>query len=149
MSFLWRLFTHSKRINDYFANAVRVYALTGDEHTRCAALNAAKVATRKQRSRMIAYLLAMAFDIEHAMGDGSGAKLPIQRLLTLKKDIEAKDWNVIDAAREKDRLSELEPEYLEALNRVDPSVFERKHPELFRRHRASIKTNQTTSPHGF
>ena len=131
MSLLWRLFTYSKRINDYFANAVRVYALTGDEHTRCAALNAAKVATRKQRSRMIAYLLAMAFDIEHAMGDDSGAELPIQRLLTLKKDIEVKDWNLTDAAREKDRLSELEPEYLEALNRADPSVFELKHPELF------------------
>jgi len=131
MSFLWRLFTHSKRINDYFANAVRVYALTGDEHTRCAALSAAKVAARKQKSRMIAYLLAMAFDIKHAMGDDPGAELPIQRLLTLKRDIEAKNWNLTDAAREKDRLSELEPEYLEALNRADPSVFERKHPELF------------------
>lgn len=105
--------------------------MTGDEHTRCAALNAAKVATRKQRSGMIAYRLAMAFDIEHAMGDDSGAELPIQRLLTLKKDIEAKNWSLAEAARERDRLSELEPEYLEALNRADPSVFERKHPELF------------------
>jgi hypothetical protein len=131
MSLLWRLFTDSKRINDYFANAVRVYTLTGDKHTRCAALCAAKVAATKQRSRMIAYLLAMAFDIKHAMGDDAGAELPTRRLLTLKKDIEAKNWNLIDAAREKDRLSELEPEYLEALNRADPSVFERKHPELF------------------
>jgi hypothetical protein len=129
MSFLWRLFTHSKRINDYFANAVRVYALTGHEHTRSAALTAAKIATRKQRSRMIAYLLATAFDIEHALGDDPGAELSIQRLISLKKDIEAKDWNVTDAVREKERLSELEPEYLEALNRADPSVFERKHPE--------------------
>lgn len=67
----------------------------------------------------------------HGMGDDSGAELPIQRLLTLKKDIEAKNWSLADAARERDRLSELEPEYLEALNRADPSVFERKHPELF------------------
>ena len=131
MSFLQRLFTHSKRINDYFANAVKVYALTGDEHTRCDALCAAKVATRKQRSRMIAYLLAMAFDIKHAIGDGPVSELPIQRLLTLKKDIEAKNWSLTDAAREKDRLSELEPEYLDALNHADPSVFERKHPEYF------------------
>ena len=53
---------------------------------------------------MIAYLLAMAFDIKHTLGDEPGAELPIVRLLTLKKDIEAKNWNLNGAARERDRL---------------------------------------------
>lgn len=131
MSLLKRLFTHGKRINDYFLNAVRVYAFIGDEPARCAALTAAKVAARKQRSWIVAYLLSMASDIKTFVQDDPAGNLIVQRLLSLKEDVEAKDWNVIDAEKEKNKLSRFDPEYLSALNSADPSVFERKHPQLF------------------
>ena len=78
-----------------------------------------------------------------------GLNCPYSDFSHWSKDIAAKNWNLTDVAREKDRLSELEAEYVEALNRADPSVFERKHPDLFWRHRASLNTNQRTGPYGF
>ena len=57
MTFLKNLlFRRSKRINDYFAVAVKVYILKGEEDARCAALASlasAKVAGEKQRKLMI------------------------------------------------------------------------------------------------
>jgi len=131
MSFFRRLFTHGQRINDYFVNAVRVYAFLGEEPERCAALAAAKVAARKQRGTMIEYLSYMASDLKRMLQDDPGCDMVVGRLLSLKEDIEEKDWSTIDAVREKNKLEQIEPDYLAALNNADPSVFPSKHPDLF------------------
>ena len=54
--------SHAKRINHYFCNAVRVYALTSEEDARIAILTAATVATKKQRESMVESLQSMASD---------------------------------------------------------------------------------------
>ncbi|OGP49580.1 MAG: hypothetical protein A3K30_07300 [Deltaproteobacteria bacterium RBG_13_51_10] len=53
------LFGRSKRIKDFFADAVGVYVLKGEEDARCVALAAAKLATKKQRKSLIESLAEM------------------------------------------------------------------------------------------
>jgi len=58
--YLYRKKTREKRMNAYFCNAVRVYALTDEEDVRVAILTAAKAAAKKQRESMVKYLQKMA-----------------------------------------------------------------------------------------
>lgn len=116
----------SEQINNYFRNAVMVYALSGEEAAREAALTAAKVAAHQQRASMVAYLRGMALDWRR---DAAG-NIP-DKLEGLAKDITAKDWSVADIREAKRALGKLSPEYLTALNGFDSQVFERRWPVLF------------------
>lgn len=134
--FLRRMLRHSLRINDYFANAIRVYGILGEEDAKVAALAAAKVAAGKQRDSMLAYLAGLASDFGQISPENnelrSQWKLAIGRLSELKKEIGARDWTTSDMIQEKQRLQNLNPEYLKALERADPNVFTRKYPRIFR-----------------
>jgi hypothetical protein len=123
---------HARKINDYFANAVRVYILTGEENAQCAASAAAKVAGRKQRKSMTDYLYGMAGDFLDSYPQKDDGKLVAMRLLSLKEEIEEKDWDLEDIKEEKAKLFKVDPEYCLALDRADPNVFVRRHPKLFR-----------------
>jgi hypothetical protein len=125
------LFKHSKKINDYFFNAVRVYALRGEEDAGCAALIAAKVAGKNQRQSMIENLSKMASNVMKNFPDKNTRKSVADRILFLKGEVENKAWNSRDFREEKGKLSKINPEYLSCLNRSDPSVFKRKYPNLF------------------
>jgi len=125
------LFGRSKRINDFFANAVKVYALKGEEDARCAAIAAAKASSKKQRKSMVALLVKMSVNVMQGYPDKAVRKSLSDRLLSLKKDIEIKDWNLGDLKQEEKKLAEINEEYRFCLNRVDPSIFKRKYPSLF------------------
>ena len=125
------LFRPSKKINDYFVNAVRVYALRGEEDAGCAAIAAAKVVGKKQRLSMIEGLLKMASNVKKDYPYKIARKSIADRILFLKGEIEKKDWDSRDLREEKEKLSKINAEYLSCLDRFDPSVFQRKYPKLF------------------
>ena len=54
--YVFRRKSHAKRINTYFCNAVRAYALTNEEDARIAIVTAAKIAAKTQRGSMVKYL---------------------------------------------------------------------------------------------
>jgi hypothetical protein len=50
----------------------------------------------------------------------------------LEEDIFLKDWTISDIREQKEELGKANPDYLNALNKADPSVFARKLPHLFK-----------------
>lgn len=130
--YLRRAHLHANRINDYFCNAVMVYAWLGDQDAKLAALAAAKVAAGKQRASMLEYLNGMAADLVQYMPLSGTSEQLGARLRELEREIKAKDWDLADIREEKGRLLNRNPEYLTALDKADPDVFIRRHPDLFK-----------------
>jgi len=132
MSFLKTLlFRRSKRIVQYFTNAVRVYVLKGEEEARSAALAAAKIAGKKQRKTMFKLLSQMNSNVTLKYPDKSVRDILSHRILSLINDMETKDWSPTDAHEGKDKLSKINTDYLSGLDQADPSIFIKKHPKLF------------------
>jgi hypothetical protein len=125
------LFRHSQSIRDYFADAVRVYILRGEEAARCAAIAAAKGAGKKQRQFMIESLSKMASNVMRNSPDKATRKSIADRILSLKDEVELKNGRAGDFKAEIEKLSRMNEEYLASFNRADSSVFKRKHPQLF------------------
>ena len=125
------LFRHSEKINDYFADAVRVYALSGEEEAYYAAIAAAKTAGKRQRQSMIASLSKMASNVMRNHPERIARKSIVDRILLLKEAVEVKDGEVCGFEEEQEKLSKMKAEYLSCLNRADSSVFKRKYPHLF------------------
>ena len=133
---LLRMKAQSKRINDYFCNAVRVYAFTGTRDAKIAAVTAAKVAAGAQRNSMLAYLRGMASDLKQ-MSESESELKPfadefLESVADLEKEISVKEWTISDIRAQKEKLGNINPEYLNALNRCDPFVFVRKFPDVFK-----------------
>ena len=131
-----RMKSQSKRINDYFCNAVRVYAFTGSRDARIAAVAAAKVAAGAQRNSMLAYLRGMASDLKQ-MSERQSELKPfadqfVEAAVELEEEISVKDWTINDIRVQKEELGNANSEYLNALNRCDPSVFVKKYPDFFK-----------------
>jgi len=134
--FLARMKSQSKRINDYFCNAIRVYAFTSNPDAKIAAVTAAKVAAGVQRNSMLGYLRGMASDLKQMSESESDLKELTDQFVDvaaeLEKEISAKDWTIRDIRAQKEELGNINAEYLNALNRCDPFVFARKFPDLFK-----------------
>jgi len=133
---LLRMKSQAKRINDYFCNAVKVYAFTGGQDARIAVVAAAKVAAAAQRNSMVAYLRGMASDLKQ-MSETEPEFRPltdqfVEAAAQLEKDIFLKDWTISDIREQKKELRKANPDYFNALNKADPSVFARKLPHLFK-----------------
>jgi hypothetical protein len=125
-----------KSINDYFCNAAKVYAFTGSQDARIAALAAAKVAAGTQRNSMLAYLRGMASDLKQ-MSESESEFKPFadqffEAAAELEKEISEKDWTISDIRVQKEELGKANPDYLNALNKGDASVFVRRFPHLFK-----------------
>jgi len=134
--FIFRGKSRAKKINDYFCNAVRVYALTNEEDARIAILTAAKVAAKKQRGSMVKYLQSMASDLEKMSEEKSEIKPHIDKFvkssIELAEEISLRDWTINDITKQKEDLGNINPEYLAALDKADPTVFAKRHPQLFK-----------------
>lgn len=128
--------THAKRANDYFSNAVRVYALTNEDDARVAIVTAAKVATKTQRGAMVKYLHSMASDLKKVSDNDLKAKPLIDKFvessIELAEEISSREWTAGDISQQKEELGEANPEYLAALTKADPTIFAQKHPNLFK-----------------
>ncbi len=133
---LLRMKSQAKRINDYFCNAVRVYAFTAGQDARIAAVAAAKVAAAAQRNSMVTYLRGMVLDLKQMSESEpefrSLADQFVEAAAQLEKDISVKDWAISDIREQKEELGKANLDYLNALNKADPSVFARKLPHLFK-----------------
>ena len=125
------LFRHSEKINDYFADAVRVYALSGEEDACCAAIAAAKTAGKKQRQSMIASLSKMASNVMRNHPERIARKSIADRILLLKEALEFRGGEASGFKEGQEKLWKMNAEYLSCLNRADPSVFKRKYTHLF------------------
>jgi ribonuclease HII len=119
-------------VNDYFCNAVKVWIFMIKEDAKIAAIAAAKVAGEKQRESMLNYLSGMASDLERGFPDDPVMRRHSRRLLSLREEIAAKNWTMLDAAEEKNRLFEINPDYLKALNKADAKIFVRQYPDFFK-----------------
>ena len=106
---------------DYFVNAVTVWIESRGTYkeTNVAALAVAKVAGKGLRKSMLDFLRAKISDLEKLSSESQLAVLQKQRLLKLYQEIASHEWTITDAAEEKQRLYECNPELLEALNKAD------------------------------
>ena len=129
--FLAKLVRSGGRINEYFSNAVRVYLWLQEEDARHAAITAARTASSSQRELMARYLDELDGDLSPFT-----EKVPelneISKCITqMVHEISAKDWTIMDIKEAKEVLEQYNKEYLEALNRSDPTVFSKRYPSLF------------------
>ena len=133
---VYRKKSKAKRINDYFVNAVRIYALTEEEDARIAILTAAKAAAKKQRNSMAKYLQSMASDMEKVSKDKPEVKSHVDEFIKssteLVEEISSREWTESDISNQKKELESINPQYLAALEKADPSIFAQKHPQLFK-----------------
>jgi hypothetical protein len=118
-------------INDYFVNAVHAWIWGIYKEAKVAALAAAKVASKEQRKSMLDHLNRMASRLQKNYPEDPKMRRHSKRLLNLYKEIADRDWTVLDADEEKQRLHECKPELLEALNKADANIFVRLYPILF------------------
>jgi hypothetical protein len=118
-------------INTYFADAVRVFSLTGDEAAHSAALSAGKTAADEQRTSMIGYLRSVASDLAQAAGADGEARTVMERIAEVADKLAEKNWTMSDIVAEKRRLKMLDAEYFHALGRADSGVFRRRYPMFF------------------
>ena len=134
--YLYRKKTREKRINAYFCTAVRVYALTDEEDARVAILTAAKVSAKTQRGSMVKYLQSMASNIKNMSEIDSKVKPHTDKFaessIELAKEISSMEWTPSDINKQKEELGNINSEYLVALDKADPSIFSKKHPQLFK-----------------
>ena len=134
--FIFRGKSKAKKINDYFCNAVRIYALTEEEDARIAILTAAKVAAKKQRDSMVRYLQSMASDMEKVSKEKTEITSHVDKFIKsstdLVKEISSREWSISDIINQKKELGNINPQYLIALEKADPTIFAQKHPELFK-----------------
>jgi len=135
--FIFRKRSRAKRINDYFSNAVRVYALTNEEAARAAIVTAAMDAAKAQRHSMVKYLERMVSDLKKMDEIDEKTKPHIDKFiessLELANEISSRDWNKSDINKQKEELGTLNSDYLAALEKADPTIFSQKHPRLFKK----------------
>jgi len=131
--YIFKRKSHAKRINDYFCNAVRVYALTNEEDARIAIVTAAKVAGKAQRSAMVKSLKRIASDIDKMSEKDSKLKPITDRFvessIELAEEISSREWSINDINNQKEELGNINSEYLVALDNADPTIFSKKHPQ--------------------
>lgn len=134
--FIIRGKSKAKRINEYFCNAIRIYALTEEEDARIAILTAAKVAAKKQRNSMVKYLQSMASDMEKVSKERAEIKSHIDKFIKssthLVEEISLREWSISDIINQKKELENINPHYLIALEKADPTIFSQKYPEFFK-----------------
>ena len=135
--YIFRKKSHEKRLNAYFCNAVRLYALTGEEDAKIAIITAAKVAKKSQRGSMVKYLQSMASGIKNMREKDSKIKHHtdtfVESVFGLIEEISSREWTTIDITKQKEELGNINSEYLVALDeKTDPTIFAKKHPQLFK-----------------
>ena len=128
----------SKKVNLYFAKAVDVFVFLGESDAKTAALTAAAVAERTQRKGLVNYLKVYSIEISNYQIKNLKVINPIteviykDRIKSLIKEITRKDWTMLDIFRWKAVLGEVNQDYLKALNEFDPTIFEKKYPDLLK-----------------
>ena len=125
----------AERLNDYFITAVCAHVLHDDESARVAALAAGGLASKFQRSGMIAFLerfaaeARFATDVPEAPGS-PGRQLMAAKLDSLAKQLRDGHWPRSDVWALRAHLAKIDPAYAAAFSKQDASVFSKRHPGL-------------------
>ena len=134
--YFFRKKSHEKRINTYFCNAVRLYALTNEEDARIAIITAAKVVAKRQWGSMVKYLQGMASDIKKISEKDSKLNPHVgefvESSIKLAEEISSREWTTSDISKQKAELGDINSEYLAALDKADSTIFAKKYPQLFK-----------------
>ena len=135
--YIFRKKSHEKRLNAYFCNAVRLYALTSEEDAKIAIITAAKVASKSQRGSMVKYLQSMVSGIKNMSEKDSKIKHHtdkfVESVFELVEEVSSREWTANDIIKQKEDLGNINSEYLVALDeKTDPTIFAKKHPQLFK-----------------
>ena len=115
----------AQALNEYFVDALKLYAFDNNENAGFAALTAAKVAAFEQRQGMVAYSQELAADATNTNPSAADA---INHLLNA---INEKDWSILDITHSKRALAELDKQMLNALQSADAIYFRNAYPEFF------------------
>jgi hypothetical protein len=131
MEWFRNLKTNSLRVDCYFYAAVSAYVIEEDDNAFHAAFAASTVMAREQRSSAVSGLLHLGKSLKTAAaGDFSDLietwKNRINQLADL---VSSEDWSDRQVIAAKNELDNLDEEYLQALDRADPTVFIKRYPE--------------------
>jgi hypothetical protein len=128
---------HAASVNEYFTDALKLFAFDGDNTAGFAALTAAKVAAFEQRQGMVLYSIDLASDVREINPDASAA------ILQLVEAINEKDWSITDIATSKLALAKLDEQMVKALNDADAKYFQKRYPEFFSNFFSNMAAQQT------
>ena len=82
------------------------------------------------------YLQSMASDIKNMSQNDSKLKPHtdkfVESSIELAEEISSREWTISDINKQKEELGNLNSEYLVALDKTDPTIFAKKHPQLFK-----------------
>lgn len=138
LAVLWYVWARGRRQAQsghvYFLHAVKVYALTGDEDAKMAALAAGRLAAARQRALMLDFLNKRSSELLLETAEDNAGRNPlvvVDRLLHLKHEIAAQTAATDAAQPELTWLRDHNRAYLRALERGDAQVFVTRHPDLF------------------
>jgi hypothetical protein len=121
-------------VNDFFADAVFVYRVTGDELVKQAALAAAKAMNRRQRAAAVKFVRGVADEVRGQLTEEAGPEGMARRLEQLASEISLRDSTLRDAVhdgRALDLHKELERVLGNCRAYCDATVFRRLFPNLF------------------
>jgi hypothetical protein len=119
--------------NEFFADAVFVYRVTGDELVKQAALAAAKAMNRRQRVAAVKFVRGVADEARGQLTKAAGSDVMAHRLEQLASEISLRDSTAREADRDGRALIHEELERVLGNWRVyfDATVFRRLFPNLF------------------
>jgi hypothetical protein len=121
-------------VSNFFADAVFVYRVTGDELVKQAILAVAEAMNRRQRAAAVNFVRGVADDIRQQVTEESGPDSTAHRLDQLASEMSLRGSSVRDAVRDR-RALDLREEFEKALGNWrgywDATVFRRLFPNLF------------------
>jgi len=88
-------------VNAFFADAVFVYSVTGDELVKQATLAAAKAMDRRQRATAVKLVRSVADEVRQQLTEEAGPDNMANRLEQLATEISLRDSTVRDSVRER------------------------------------------------
>ena len=124
----------ARAVNDFFADAVFVYRVTGDELVKEAALAVAEAMNRRQRAAAVKFVQGVADDMRQQPTEEAGPDSMAHRLDQLAGEMSLRGSSVRDAVGDRSAL-----DLREGFERVlgnwrgywDATVFRRLFPNLF------------------
>jgi hypothetical protein len=121
-------------VNDFFANAVFVYRVTGDELVKKAVLAVAEAMNRRQRAAAVKFVRGVADDMRKQLTEEAGPDSMAHRLEQLASEMSLRGSTVRDTVRDR-RALDLREEFERVLGNWrgywDATMLRRLFPNLF------------------
>ena len=111
------------RLDDYFKNAVRVFAEIGHLPARTAAVASSAAVEPSLRQLQIGYLKLFTMSLTDP--------LKVRALADLADEIAAREWTIDDVTQKTLELRAADTELADCLDDSDPTAFPRRWPDLF------------------